>query len=563
MLGVHRAQQQPGRRPLRLLGRRPPGLAAELADVAAERLGRGVPLLVDRRRPLHAGQRPPQAEHPGRPDVGEPLPQPGRARGSAGTAVDTGGHRSARRAARHDRLGRGHQAVGRQRHGADPRFERRVEGEQQPGHRRGGRRVAGAGRHHPLGLVEPEGVEEPAQLVDPHAVAAPEDLVDGVVPQRLEGGGERAGVAVVLAGVPERGLGRGGCGTRHGGDAARLERARTSDDDARRHVANAAVGAGGQRLDVPAERHDRRNDGGAVGERRTERGGSRLRRVDRRPGERRQQLRDGGSPVGVLLQRRLDESVERRRQRGHGRRLVDDAVEQGVGRPLAERRLPAGGERHDRAPPEHVGLGPARPALHLFRRHPPGRAQGDAGAGELRRLAHRGDAEVDHHRRVGGQQDVARLEVAVDDTGLVDRRERVGERHGQRDEPFTGHRAGLVDRLLQRRPVDERRRQPRHGGVGIGGEHPGRPRAADAAGGLDLAAEPGTERLVVARRPGGPHELEGGRPLLGVEGEEHHAHAALAEAADDLEPGDLTWISGAERIDRPPSRRRVGHPRRG
>ena len=63
--------------------------------------------------------------------------------------------------------------------------------------------------------------------------------------------------------------------------------------------------------------------------------------------------------------------------------------------------------------------------------------------------------------------------------------------------------------------------------------------------------------------PGARTNLRAARPLLGVHGEEHDAHATLAEAADDLEPGDLTWISGAERIDPPPARRRVGHPRRG
>jgi hypothetical protein len=117
-------------------------------------------------------------------------------------------------------------------------------------------------------------------------------------------------------------------------------------------------------------------------------------------------------------------------------------------RPAAQRLVQHDAER------VHVGRRPHRPALHLLGRQVLRGAEHRPLSGVV--LARLGDAEVgDHHAAVAAQQDVRRLDVAVDDARMVGRGQRVcglsDDRHGLR----RFERALLVEPLTQRRPAHE------------------------------------------------------------------------------------------------------------
>jgi hypothetical protein len=74
-----------------------------------------------------------------------------------------------------------------------------------------------------------------------------------------------------------------------------------------------------------------------------------------------------------------------------------------------------------------------------------------------------GDAEVNDPRAVVGQDDVARLEVAVDEAAGVDRGQPLGQRGTEPLGLRGAERAALGDRRRQRRPGH------------VGGDHPSTP----------------------------------------------------------------------------------------
>ena len=62
-----------------------------------------------------------------------------------------------------------------------------------------------------------------------------------------------------------------------------------------------------------------------------------------------------------------------------------------------------------------------------------------------------GDAEVDEHGFAVLDEDVARLDVAVDDTARVDGADRLGDAAGEAQQVGRGQRAVLLDDLVERR----------------------------------------------------------------------------------------------------------------
>jgi hypothetical protein len=115
------------------------------------------------------------------------------------------------------------------------------------------------------------------------------------------------------------------------------------------------------------------------------------------------------------------------------------------------------------------------------------------------RLEGPGDAEVDHLGAAGREQHVARLEVAVDHAGAVDRGQRGG--HPDRDavQVGRGERAALLDHLGEAGPVHVLDDQVRLLVVGVGVEHLGGAERRHLPGPVDLAAEPAPELVVGAR----------------------------------------------------------------
>ncbi len=208
----------------------------------------------------------------------------------------------------------------------------------------------------------------------------------------------------------------------------------------------------------------------------------------------------------------------------------DDPVEDGlVGLVAAAEGRAAGGRVGQRgAPGVDVGGRAARPALDDLRGQVAGRAHDQAGLGQPGGVRGLGDAEVDHHRAVIGEQHVARLQVAVHDAGGVDGGQRLGRAVGEQAQARAGQRPAGADHRLQGRPGhvpgDDVGELAGHVGV----QDLGHERAADPAHGLDLAGQP--EAGVDVLGGVGPQHLDGHQAALRVAGEVNHPHAAFPEA---------------------------------
>jgi hypothetical protein len=157
-----------------------------------------------------------------------------------------------------------------------------------------------------------------------------------------------------------------------------------------------------------------------------------------------------------------------------------------------------------------------------------------------------GDAEVDDARTVAGEQDVARLEVPVHQPGPVDGGQRRRQPGGQVPHGGGRQRPGRVDGFLQRRPGDEHRSEPRRRRVRVGVHHRRGVGARDQPGDLDLAAEPFAEAGIV-REPA-VHLLDGGRPAVGGDPEQHPAHPALADRGEQPVPPGPRRLTRTQRL---------------
>jgi hypothetical protein len=228
---------------------------------------------------------------------------------------------------------------------------------------------------------------------------------------------------------------------------------------------------------------------------------------------------------------------------------------------------------HDRAVPREAGLG------HVLQRRAelgelPAARQDDvadvAARGLLRLVLHDlRDAEVEHLHGAGlGDEDVVGLEIAVDDAELVRGDERAHDRDDQLDRAADRELLAALDQLLQRLALQ------------VLEHHEGRlPVLADLVDDDDVlvAAARGRARLdeEALRQLGlrGRQELDRDAATeLGVAREVDHAHAALAELADQLvlrdahartRRDDQSGCLGAKRARRVTARRRILRLRRG
>ncbi len=224
-------------------------------------------------------------------------------------------------------------------------------------------------------------------------------------------------------------------------------------------------------------------------------GGTRaLRRTDVR-----QQSVHTGPFGGLLRQAAADQLAQRGvAHPGEVRGGLDDPVHHGmlVARPVPERQLARGRVHQDAAEREDVRPRAGLLAEDLLGRHEPGRADDHPGAGQQRLdgdLERAGDAEVDDAGAVDGEQHVGRLQVSVHDPGGVDAAQRPQQPLGQGVYGVGGQWPVLPYGLLQGGSGHIAGRHPRVVGVGIGVQDRGGVAPADAAGGLDLAAEAGPE----------------------------------------------------------------------
>ncbi len=218
-----------------------------------------------------------------------------------------------------------------------------------------------------------------------------------------------------------------------------------------------------------------------------------------------------------------------------------------VARPVPERQLPRGRVHQDAAEREDVRPRAGLLAEDLLGRHEPGRADDHPGAGQQRLdgdLERAGDAEVDDAGAVDGEQHVGRLQVTVHDPGGVDAAQGPQQPLGQGVYGLGGQRPVFPYGLFQGGAGHIAGGHPGAVGVGVGVQDRGGVAAADAAGGLDLAAEAGPEL------PAGDvllvDDLDGDRTAPRRTGQIDAAHAARAEPAEQRIGPDPVRITGHE-----------------
>ncbi len=197
-------------------------------------------------------------------------------------------------------------------------------------------------------------------------------------------------------------------------------------------------------------------------------------------------------------------------------------------------RMPPGRRVRQHGPEaEDVAGRGERCAAHLLRRHEARRSDRRAGmrhATDGGRLQRPCDAEVDDPRPVDGDQDIGRLEVAVDDSGGMDRPQSTGQSGGEDPYRPLGQRGAAADDLLQGRAGDIARGDPGGLGLGVRVQHGRGPLPADLPRGPHLPPEARPELLLAGQLR--THQLDRDRPAAIRTGQEHPPHAALAEPPD-------------------------------
>jgi hypothetical protein len=137
-----------------------------------------------------------------------------------------------------------------------------------------------------------------------------------------------------------------------------------------------------------------------------------------------------------------------------------------------------------------------------------------------------GDAEVEHlDLAAGGQEDVAGLDVAVDDPGAVGRLERVGNGGHDPDRLRRGHRPGAVETGGQALALEQLHDQVGAPVLLTQVEHPGNVRVVEPAGRPRLPAQALGGPAVAGQGPA--EHLDGHRPVQQqVAGGPHLPHPA-------------------------------------
>ncbi len=157
------------------------------------------------------------------------------------------------------------------------------------------------------------------------------------------------------------------------------------------------------------------------------------------------------------------------------------------------------------------------------------------------------ETEVDHLWAVGGEEDVLRLEVAVQQTGLVHGAEPLRQQGAQTRRLHQGQRPVFGDERAQVGAGDVLHREPRWIGVGVRRDEGRDERAVHRLQAVDLEEEPGPALLVQHRRL--DHfdgDLEPRRGLTQVD----PAHAAGTEPTHEGVPADGLRVVVSQRLHR-------------
>ena len=218
-------------------------------------------------------------------------------------------------------------------------------------------------------------------------------------------------------------------------------------------------------------------------------------------------------------------------------------------RSLAERASPGSGVRDGGGPAPPVGGLGHHLALDQLRREVTRRTDHQAGLREPEVVGGLGDAEVDHHRLAVEHHHVARLQVAVDHPGLVDRLQRLGEAAGQREPALRGQRTTVVHLLVQWAAGDEPGDQVGPVVAQVVVEDAGDTGVVDLLQGGRLAFKARASGRVVGDVR--PQDLQRHLFVDRALGQVHDPHTALAEPADQLvRPDRLVHHGGSIHVYR-------------
>lgn len=204
------------------------------------------------------------------------------------------------------------------------------------------------------------------------------------------------------------------------------------------------------------------------------------------------------------------------------------AVHQAHRRACPERA--AACRRHeDRAQREHVRRARDVGTHRLFRGEEARRAKSVAGRRQTRGLNRPRDPEVEDAGPVLSHDDVAGLQISVDQTALVNSRHGLRQRRAERLQFPCAHRALGLDALSERRSWHVRRGQPGRVRVRVRVNDRRRVETADGARRGHLGTKPGAEAGI-----GGElvtRDLHGDGAPSARPGQVNDPHAALAELA--------------------------------
>jgi hypothetical protein len=188
-------------------------------------------------------------------------------------------------------------------------------------------------------------------------------------------------------------------------------------------------------------------------------------------------------------------------------------------------------------------------AQHLLRGAVSGRDRDLAGGGEGEAVFGTGDAEVDDARPAGGEDDVLRLEVTVDQTRRVYVLKGGRDRCREAAQRRVLERAVRPDGLVERRTGEQLRGDPRSSAFRPGPEHPRDTTARDGLRRLGLAYEAPGEVLITGEfGVQDLHRRDGPGTVLVVLSDVDLAHAAFAENAEQAVRAEAERVTDTEGI---------------
>lgn len=206
------------------------------------------------------------------------------------------------------------------------------------------------------------------------------------------------------------------------------------------------------------------------------------------------------------------------------------SVQHNLERALAEGAAAGGGVRDSGGPTPPVGGLGDHLAFDELRRQVARSTDHQARLGEPEVVGRLGDAEVDHHRLAVEHHHVARLEIAVDHSGLVNRLQRLRQAPSQRQPALRSQWTAIVHLLVQWAARDEAGDQVRPVVLQVVVEDPGDAWVADLLQVDRLALQPGAGGRVVGHVR--PQYLERYLFVLRPFGQVDDTHAALTEPPD-------------------------------